>query len=279
MSRYRNAYCSFCRKSYRDVSPLVEGPDNVYVCGECVELCTSIIEQERRRRERAAGTGSAATSQEVLRTRLGQLISDQAEAREALVMAAGCRGVSQCHVLLIGPSQGSRIFLARALAHVLEVPFVAGDLPSLLPSAGHAVTYPLVYNLMQAGGYDVQAAQQGVVYVDGADRQEIQGALLSLWRRQAIDITSDLRLDIQRILFICGGKFDGLDEVIARSGRHPEQPLTPDALIAFGAHQEWVRQLGVVARAAPMEDYALARMAACVDFRRIECSPLPPGKP
>src|SRR5438874_7566557 len=84
--RNRNAYCSFCRKNYRDVGPLVEGPGNVYICGECIELCQSIVAQERRRR-RAASTVVPPTT-EAIRERLDALVTGQADARDALVGAA-----------------------------------------------------------------------------------------------------------------------------------------------------------------------------------------------
>src|SRR5438132_13541809 len=108
--RNRNAYCSFCRKSYRDVGPLVEGPGDVYICGECVELCQTIIEQEKRRRGRSAGDVLPVSTPEVVRGRLDHLVTGQDEAKEALVLAALRRGQSsdldpQSPVLLIGPTR------------------------------------------------------------------------------------------------------------------------------------------------------------------------------
>src|SRR2546425_8680950 len=92
--RNRNAYCSFCRKSYRDVGPLVEGPGDVYICGECVELCQSIIDQEKRRRGRSAGCVPPVPTPEAIRKRLDQLVTGQDEAKGALVLAALRRGQS-----------------------------------------------------------------------------------------------------------------------------------------------------------------------------------------
>src|SRR5437899_2261353 len=137
--RNRNAYCSFCRKNYREVGPLVEGPGDVYICGECIELCQSIIDQEKRRRSRSAGGVPPVSTSEAIRGRLDQLVTGQDEAKEALVLAALCRGEfsalgPQCHVLLIGPTRSSKVLLARALAHALEVPFAEGDLQALVRS-------------------------------------------------------------------------------------------------------------------------------------------------
>jgi ATP-dependent Clp protease ATP-binding subunit ClpX len=115
--------CSFCRKSYRDVSPLVEGPGEIYICGECVQLCQSIIDQEKRRRDSSIRSASPAPGKESIRAKLDQLVNGQDDAKEALVWAAHCPREGTGHVLLIGPGRSSKIFLAHALAHALEVPF------------------------------------------------------------------------------------------------------------------------------------------------------------
>src|SRR5437868_2827771 len=120
--RNRNACCSFCRKDYRDVGPLVEGPDEVYICGECIELCQSIIDQEKRRRGVSAAEAPSVTAPEALRARLDQFVGGQEEAKSALILAAQRRGerggqeVSN-RVLLVGPSRASKVLLLRALAH------------------------------------------------------------------------------------------------------------------------------------------------------------------
>jgi ATP-dependent Clp protease ATP-binding subunit ClpX len=276
--KHSNADCSFCRKNYRDAGPLVEGPGNVYICAECVELCQSIIESEHRRRNRSAQSSSPAVDSRDIRTTLDQLIFGQEEAKEALAQAASCRHESTRHVLLIGPSRGSRTLLARALAHVLNVPFAAGELLSYAPSMdGADVTCPLLYNLLIAANFDVEAAQQGVLYVDGADRREVQDVLVQLWQGHIGDAVSRLQIAMQSILFICGGEFAGLDELITSSGRHSEQPITDDTLVAFGARPEWVRHLRFMARAAPLDEETLARIAVWTDFRRMESGVIPPS--
>src|SRR5262245_7119511 len=115
----RNAYCSFCRKSHTDVGPLVEGPGDVYICGECVELCQSIIDQERRRRN----PPRQPVGPVLLREKLDQIVSGQDEAKQALALAADSRNEGRGRVLLIGPSRSAKLLLARALAHALEAPF------------------------------------------------------------------------------------------------------------------------------------------------------------
>jgi ATP-dependent Clp protease ATP-binding subunit ClpX len=127
----RNAACSFCRKNYRDAGPLVEGPDEFFICGACIELCQSIIDQERRRRSPPRQPLAAVP----LREKLDQLVRGQDEAKRALVLAAEARNEGRGRVLLIGPNRSAKILLARALAHALEAPFAAGD-SSGLPDPG-----------------------------------------------------------------------------------------------------------------------------------------------
>jgi ATP-dependent Clp protease ATP-binding subunit ClpX len=264
----RNAYCSFCRKSYRNVGPLVEGPGEVYICAECVELCQSIIEQEKRRRS-PAGRGPSLPGPEAIGARLDQLVHGQEEAKHALALAAHRLHESggQGHVLLIGPTRSSKVHLAHSLAHALEVPFAAGDAGTLVRAeSDREVAVPLLYDLLRAGDFDIEAAQRGVVYLDGVDRRETQEALLRLRDRQVLGVVGDLEIDIRHILFVCGGTFAGLNDAIARLGRHPEQPVTGDALIACGVLPELVGRLGLIARVAPLDEETLTRMVPWVDL-------------
>jgi ATP-dependent Clp protease ATP-binding subunit ClpX len=266
----RNAYCSFCRKSYRDVGPLVEGPGDVYICGECIELCQSIIDQEKRRRDCATRPESSTVQPQALRVHLDRLIGGQDEAKETLALATATRAEGTGRVLLLGPDRSSKVLLARALAHTLAVPFAAGDVADIGPSGpGERPTVPLLYNLLLAGDFDVETAQRGVVYVDGMDRPEAQEALLRLWQGQVANV-GGLTLDLRGILFICGGTFAGLEDAIARLGRHPEQRVTADTLLATGARPEWVWQLRAIARTAPLDEETLTRMAAWADFHRAD---------
>jgi ATP-dependent Clp protease ATP-binding subunit ClpX len=269
--RRRNAYCSFCRKSHRDVGLLVEGPGDVYICGECVDLCGSIILQEKRRREFAAGRTSAPLTAEELRARLDPLIGGQEEAKDALIGVALGREQGSAWALLVGPSRGTNILLARAVAHALAAPFAAGDAADLAPSgSGREPVVPLLYDLLRDADFDLEAAGRGVVYADGMDQPQAQEAALRLWQGRVQHVMDGLRFDVHHILLACGGQFAGLDEAVARTGRHPEQPLTDSDLLAAGARPEWVRQLRAMVRTSPLDEATLARMATWVDFRRAD---------
>jgi ATP-dependent Clp protease ATP-binding subunit ClpX len=267
----RNAYCSFCRKSYRDVGPFVEGPGEIYICGDCVELCQSIIVQEKRRRS----AGGGPPTPEAVRARLDPFVAGQGAA-EALVQAALARhqgpGRGQpSAVLLLGPTRSSKLFLARALAHALEVPFAAGDAQALAKSRyGAEEVEPLLYGLLLASDFDAEAAQRGIVYVDGVDRRATQEALLRLWEGGGSTPTDGPpRVDVTHLLFLCGGEFAGLGAVIADLGRHPEQPITGDALLAVGAAPDLVQRLQLVLRVPPLDEETLARIVPWVDFDRM----------
>ncbi|HYH66037.1 MAG TPA: ClpX C4-type zinc finger protein, partial [Urbifossiella sp.] len=143
--RNRNAYCSFCRRSHRDVGPLVEGPGDVYICGECIELCQSIIDQEKKRRGGPKQTSSNTPSPRSIKEKLDQYVIGQQRAKKALSVAvhnhykrlslgeSGVKDVEveKSNILLIGPTGSGKTLLARTLAKVLDVPFAIGDATTL----------------------------------------------------------------------------------------------------------------------------------------------------
>src|SRR3984893_12411138 len=143
--RNRNAYCSFCRKSYRDVGPLVEGPGDVYICGECVELCQSIIDQERKRRGMNRSNVTNIPSPRSIKEKGDQYVIGQTRAKKGLSVAVhnhykrlslgdeshGEVEVDKSNILLIGPTGSGKTLLARTLAKILDVPFAIGDATTL----------------------------------------------------------------------------------------------------------------------------------------------------
>ncbi len=180
----KNAFCSFCRKSYRDVGPLVEGPGDVYICGECIELCQSILDQERRRRGSSKQLFSRIPSPREIVAHLDDYVIGQDHAKKVLAVAVhshykrltlGAEGsdveVDKSNILLLGPTGSGKTLLARTLAKILNVPFAIGD-ATTLTEAGYVGedVENLLLKLLHAADFDLEAAQRGVLYIDEIDK-------------------------------------------------------------------------------------------------------------
>lgn len=183
--RNRNAFCSFCRKSYRDVGPLVEGPGDVYICGECIELCQSIIDQEKRRRGTSRNLFTNIPSPRQIKEKLDQYVIGQHRAKKFLSVAVhnhykrlslGDQGhseveVDKSNILFIGPTGSGKTLLARTLARILDVPFAIGD-ATTLTEAGYVGedVENLLLKLLHNADFDIESAQRGIVYIDEIDK-------------------------------------------------------------------------------------------------------------
>src|SRR5437762_773449 len=181
----KNAYCSFCRKSYRDVGPLVEGPGDVYICGECIELCQTIIDQEKRRRGVSKALFTHIPSPRTLKDKLDGYVIGQHRAKKVLSVAVhnhykrlslgeSIRNeveVDKSNILLIGPTGSGKTLLARTLAKILDVPFAIGD-ATTLTEAGYVGedVENLLLKLLHAADFDIEAAQRGIIYIDEVDK-------------------------------------------------------------------------------------------------------------
>ncbi|BAI79705.1 ATP-dependent Clp protease, ATP-binding subunit [Deferribacter desulfuricans SSM1] len=315
MSKKNSLFCSFCGKSQDEVKKLIAGP-SVYICDECVELCSEIIQEDMK--ENAEDTEIKLIKPAEIKAKLDEYVIGQDDAKRVLSVAVynhykrilfGKKTdveIEKSNILMIGPTGTGKTLLARTLAKILNVPFAIAD-ATTLTEAGYVGedVENVVLKLIQAADYDIERASKGIIFIDEIDKisrktdspsitrdvsgEGVQQALLKIIEGTVANIPPQggrkhphqeyLQIDTTNILFICGGAFAGLEEVIKRRigkkslGFNSEienqnklsrdeilRQVQPEDLIKYGLIPEFVGRLPVIATLHDLDEEALIKI-------------------